>query len=1005
MMRALSIEWKAEFVKLSRLAEREDCSWQTFRRLGELAEKLGDVPGAISWWMRASRKSPVPIPETLKLARLLIEAGRFGEAVPILERYLECFPASAEGSEWLFIARNAPRVLKSRGGAVMAGTLPDYWRWRERHLNDPLNDTLHRERIENLWKQQPLFEVVLILKPGQENLLADSIDGLARQDYPGWRLSIFAPGASPEPGFALEDSPVRWIQCAPEEIGERLGAYVARSPADWFGFFACGTRFLPDTFLTLGDYVALHPEWALIYGDDDSVTVDGDFHSPRFKPDLDLEFLRSTDYVGGFFIARQTLIDAGGHSVIAGAESYDLLLRAIDVSGEAAVGHIPEILAHCPDFAPARVSDEGAAEALRQHFARRKIPVSIEPGLVVGETRHVVYLHEKKPKVSIIIPTKNRLDLLSPCLETLFNNTFWPNWELLIVDNGSDDPNVSVFYDELRERFPEKVKIIDVAGDFDFSAMNNRAAREAEGEYLLLLNNDTECIHGEWLDEMMSHAQRPDVGIVGARLLFPDTLNLQHAGMVLGLAGHVFFNRPHDKPVYLNRAFVDQEYRMLTGACLLIRASIFNQAAGLDPGFKLLFQDTDLCLRAGELGYRVIWTPFATLLHHGRASIKHVDAQRAEAIQRETEAFTVRWKHRSASDPAWNRHLSLSNRIPEVEKNLIVSWNADFHERPRVLYLPASLAETEHGEVALRALNVRGDLHYAVCRENLPLPNELDRVAPDALLMRAPVEDARYASLLAYRKFNPEIFLVYALDELLNELPENHPRFSETSTLTKRIRKGLAASHRLIVATEALAGAFRGMIDDIRVVPDTLEWRVWGQVSSKRRRGKKLRVGWAGAQYAGDAGFMRELVEATREEVDWIFFGHAAEEARPGIAESHEDFRGAPNYAERLAALDLDLALAPLAINAFNEAAGNRRLLEYGILGWPVLCTDILAHRAEYPPVTRLPNDPRKWIEAIRERAGEPDALAREGDALREWVKANRLLENRLDSWLSALTR
>jgi hypothetical protein len=275
------------------------------------------------------------------------------------------------------------------------------------------------------------------------------------------------------------------------------------------------------------------------------------------------------------------------------------------------------------------------------------------------------------------------------------------------------------------------------------------------------------------------------------------------------------------------------------------------------------------------------------------------------------------------------------------------------------------------------------------------------------MLMHAPIDDLHHNALLLYEKSNLEIFRIYSIDDLLSELPKNHPLdFGVPSdAVMKRIRRGLAASHRLIVGTEAQAEAYRDMIDDVRVLPDALEWRIWGALQVRRPPGKRLRVGWAGHPWqVGDLGFMPEVVEATCKDVDWVFFGGVPEEVRSCVAEFHGEHRDFRTYPEKFASLDLDLALAPLEINHFNEAKSNLRLLEYGILGWPTLCTDILPYRTGDPPVVRLSNDPRRWIEAILERVGEVAALEREGEALREWVKAHHLLENRLDLWLSAVS-
>ncbi|MDR3299797.1 MAG: hypothetical protein LBU43_07315, partial [Candidatus Accumulibacter sp.] len=554
-----------------------------------------------------------------------------------------------------------------------------------------------------------------------------------------------------------------------------------------------------------------------------------------------------------------------------------------------------------------------------------------------------------------------------------------------------------------------------VGGEFDFSAMNNRAARQARGEYLLLLNNDTECIHNDWLDAMMSHAQRPDVGIVGARLLYPKTLEIQSAGSILGIVeqgGLVFWRMPHDAPSYMNRALVDQELSAVVGACLLIRATIFREAAGLDATLKMQCQDTDLCLKVKELGYRVIWTPFATLLHHGSATlVPELDAHKATIIRRELAQFRTRWLPRLVNDPAWNRNLSLRFVTPTLEHELAPSWNPDFHDRPRVLVMSASSqsAAEYRAIVPLRALNAARRLHYtSVNSGRVPNPQELARLAPDTLIVHAPVDDVRCQALVSCKKHHLDIFKIHSLDEWGAHLPWDNPlcHALPSDVMAERLRSGLDACQRLIVSTEPLMRACRGMIDDIRVVPDTLEWKTWGQMQSRRRRGSKLRVGWTGArQYAGDLRFIQDVVKATGKEVDWVFLGMASEEIQPCAAEFHDDVHHWADYPAKLASLDLDLAIAPLEIHPFNEAKSNLHLLEYGILGWPVICTDIFPYQTDNPPVTRLPNNADQWIAAIRERIGEADSLAREGDALREWVKRHYLLENRLDQWLSAITK
>jgi glycosyltransferase involved in cell wall biosynthesis len=241
-----------------------------------------------------------------------------------------------------------------------------------------------------------------------------------------------------------------------------------------------------------------------------------------------------------------------------------------------------------------------------------------------------------------------------------------------------------------------------------------------------------------------------------------------------------------------------------------------------------------------------------------------------------------------------------------------------------------------------------------------------------------------------------------SLDDLITQLPPKNSFYRFAFKDAKpRLRRAAALCQRLIVSTEPLRELTRGMCDDVQVLPNRLESSRWLGLRSTRRAGRKPRVGWAGAQqHQGDLELIRDVVRATAREVEWVFFGMCPEALRPYVYEFHEFVASFDEYPAKLASLNLDLAVAPLELNAFNEAKSNLRLLEYGILGWPVICTDIYPYQEA--PVTRLPNEPRAWIEAIRERIHDLDAAAQEGDRLREWVLAGYLLEDHLEEWLAA---
>lgn len=910
----------------------------------------------------------------------------------------------------------------SAGVAHSAPRDESYALWRSKQSLTEVHAQTFAERMMRKWKQRPTFRLVLMLQPGQETQLADTIDSLASQLYPGWRLVVVAPFAAPDPAFN-EVEQLGWVEAhSSEERVRAVNALAAEGAGDWLWLLPGGAKIEPHALLRWGDYIDLHPEWRVIYCDDDRILADGNFGDPWFKPDFNLDLLRSMDYVGPFLVRGDALLEAGGYSGLEGAESYDLLLRVLDRFGEASIGHVADVLLHLPGTGILTWSAEAAMEAVREHLVRAGISGDVLPGYIPG-THRIVYRHTSTPLVSVIIPNRDKLEYLQPCVESLLEKTTYPNYEVLIVDNGSTDPDLLEYYRDLEQTQGERVRILAYDAPFNFSAMNNEAARQARGEYLLLLNNDTQIVQGEWLERMVSHGQRPEVGVVGARLVYPETGKLQHAGVVLGLRGvaeHVFTGELGlTDPGYMNRALVDQNYSAVTAACMLVRRSVFEEVDGFDEQrFAVSFNDVDLCLKIGIRGYKVVWTPYATVVHHGSASQKAgggdvvAQAMQVQRFEAEHRAMLAKWLPTLANDPAYNRHLSLQPPGYEVETAIVIDWDPYFHDRPRLLGLPLSGGSGEYRVISpFRALSRAALAHGDVVQtgkyfeSRLPTPVELERAKPDTLVLQAALGDPALQAMADYRQFNGDVMLVFALDDLVTQMPPENPFFRHAPRDVKpRLRKALSLCDRVVVSTEPIAELCRAMHGDVRVIPNRLEKAIWGGLSSRRRRGTRARVGWAGAQqHAGDLALIVEVVKATAQEVDWVFFGMCPEALRPFVREYHDFVVSFYDYPAKLASLDLDLAVAPLAINPFNEAKSNLRLLEYGILGWPVVCTDIYPYREA--PVKRVPNTPEAWIEAIRERIYDLDAAEREGERLRQWVLQHYILEDHLGEWLRALTR
>jgi len=283
------------------------------------------------------------------------------------------------------------------------------------------------------------------------------------------------------------------------------------------------------------------------------------------------------------------------------------------------------------------------------------------------------------------------------------------------------------------------------------------------------------------------------------------------------------------------------------------------------------------------------------------------------------------------------------------------------------------------------------------------------RMDPDVLVVQAGIDDMHVGLLQDIAEYKPEIFRVFSLDDLITEIPETSSVYRHFKgnfrNARARLRKALSLCDRMIVTTRTLADAYSDMIDDIRVIPNRLQKDVWIPLESRRRVSQKPRIGWVGAQqHKGDLEIIIDVVKKTSEALDWVFMVMCPEEIRPYVKEYHIDWVDYEKYPEKMASLNLDIAVAPLEINRFNEAKSNLRLLEYGILGWPVVCTDITPYQTMDAPVKRVPNETDAWVEAIMRYANNLELAEKEGDALRKWVKRHFILEDHINEWARAFT-
>lgn len=788
---------------------------------------------------------------------------------------------------------------------------------------------------------------------------------------------------------------------------------------DWLGLIDAGDQLAPDALFRVANVIRDHPEWQLIYTDEDSLTADGQHVNPHCKPDFNLDYLRSLPYIGGLLVIKKELFEAlGGFDPQAdGAEDYDFVLRAWEKIGDAGIGHIPEVLyhrlqggGHCNKSVEEILQVSQAA--LQRHLQRLNIAAEVLPGPFPPATR-VRYPLTGTPLVSIIIPTRNQLGYLQRCVESLIEKTRYAQYEILIVDNDSDDAEARTYLEMLaaqEEQLGGRLRVLRHPGPFNFSAMNNRAVEQARGGYILLLNNDTAALHDDWLDEMVSQILRPEVGVVGAKLLFPDG-KIQHAGVILGMRGpaeHPFIGQPPEYRGYFGRAMLTQNLSAVTGACLLIEKSLYQELGGLDEKqFQVSYNDIDLCLKAREAGHKIVFTPWAMLLHEGSASQrgeveKKPSPEKEKRFAGEKMAFYQKWLPQLAFDPAYNRHLSLASTDFLLEDQAALTWDPEWCPRPRILVHPADREGCGEYRIIspMRALQKAG---RAQGWETMRIfePAEMERFSPESIVLQRQMEWPQIEALERHKKLL-KTFRVFEIDDLITNLPvKSLHKVQIHKDIAKRFRKAAGLCNRLVVATEPLAKAYKGFADEVRVQPNCIEDAIWGSLQPRRRAEAKPRVGWAGGVgHTGDLEMIADVVRDLADEVDWVFFGLCPDALRPYVREFHTGVP-LPQYPSKLASLDLDLALAPLENNPFNEAKSHLRILEYGILGYPVICSDIFPYQGDFP-VTRVANRYRDWVRAIREQIADRQALVAAGDRLREHVRAHWLLEEHLDDWLAA---
>lgn len=412
----------------------------------------------------------------------------------------------------------------------------------------------------------------------------------------------------------------------------------------------------------------------IIYTDEDKITMDGrSYFEPNFKPDFNPFMLECNNYICHIFVVRVSIIRkiGGFRREYDGAQDFDLILRCWEETLAERICHIPKVLYHWRSHPNStatnpeskRYAYEAGANALNAHFKR----IGVEAEAEITENLGIYRIHRKvqgHPLVSVIIPNKDHTEDLEKCLASVTEKTTYDNYEILVVENNSTEKETFAYYETLSERYP-RCRLLTWEREFNYASINNFAAEKAAGEYLLFLNNDVELITSDWMEEFLGICQLPQVGIVGARLYFPDE-TIQHAGVIIGLggvAGHIFSGASRYEPSYMGRAIIPQNLSAVTAACMMMKRSVFDEAGGFDEGFRVAFNDVDLCMKAVSLGYQVVQNPYVQLYHYeSKSRGQENTGDKQSRFYGEVYRFESKWPEiLEKGDPYYNVNLSLED--------------------------------------------------------------------------------------------------------------------------------------------------------------------------------------------------------------------------------------------------------------------------------------------------------------------------------------------------------
>ncbi len=532
-------------------------------------------------------------------------------------------------------------------------------------IHHPSRYTLDQQR-EAGKRLETTFSIVTPLYKTPVRLFDEMLASVTTQSYGNWQLILV--NASPEDAglrarvaeACAADQRVICVELTDNKgIGENTAAGVAKATGDYVCYLDHDDTIEPDALFEYATAIEKHGA-ELLYSDEDVLREDGVNSLPFFKPDFDIDLLRSTNYMTHFLCIKRALLKKlpGNTPEHDGAQDHNLILQAVEQTEH--VWHVRKILYHwrsCEGSSQAdpeskRYAVDAGLKAVREHLDRMGEHATVEEGpyLFTYRVRHEV--PEGNPLVSIIIPSYDHVDILRTCVDSILEKTTYPNYEILIIENNSKKPETFAYYDELTAAHADRVRVITWSSGFNFSKIVNFGAEKAKGDYLVLLNNDMELITPDWLETLVGNCSRPKVGCVGALLFYPDE-TIQHAGVnTAGLAAHLFNNLPRGRDGYFHLGGLQRQLSAVTAACMAVRRDVWEKVGGFEESLSVAYNDVDFCLKLRDAGYYVVYSPDVNLYHYESLS---------RGFDEETEAFVRVRSEQIHLQERWPRHFALGD--------------------------------------------------------------------------------------------------------------------------------------------------------------------------------------------------------------------------------------------------------------------------------------------------------------------------------------------------------